>query len=73
MDTEVSFTSPTSELRQLEEQHRRYSEQLETLLQKPYLSAEEQLEETRLKKLKLQVKDRLMAHRQPPQNVYNVA
>lgn len=51
---------PDSELKELEAQHRRYSEQLEALVQKPYLSEDEQLEEVRLKKLKLHVKD-LMA------------
>lgn len=51
---------PDGELKKLEAQHRRYSEQLEALVQKPYLSEDEQLEEVRLKKLKLHVKD-LMA------------
>jgi hypothetical protein len=55
---------PGSEgLQELEAQHRRYSEQLEVLIQKPYLSEEEQLEEVRLKKLKLQVKDKMAAQR----------
>jgi uncharacterized protein YdcH (DUF465 family) len=50
-------------LRQLQEEHRRYSEQLEGLLQSSYLSAEEQMEEVRLKKLKLRVKDEIVGHR----------
>ena len=54
---------PDSELEQLKAQHRHYSELLEALNRKPYLSAEEQLEEVRLKKLKLHVKD-MMAARQ---------
>ncbi|HTV04021.1 MAG TPA: hypothetical protein VME86_01545 [Acidobacteriaceae bacterium] len=54
---------PDSELKQLEAQHRHYSELLEALIQKPYLSAEEQLEEVRLKKLKLHVKDLMFARR----------
>jgi hypothetical protein len=53
---------PDSELEQLKAQHRHYSEQLEALIQKPYLSAEEQLEEVRLKKLKLHIKDMMAAH-----------
>ncbi|HUY81175.1 MAG TPA: DUF465 domain-containing protein [Acidobacteriaceae bacterium] len=52
---------PDSELEQLQTQHRHYSEQLEALTHKPYLSAEEQLEEVRLKKLKLHVKDMMTA------------
>jgi hypothetical protein len=61
MDMET-FASPDSEvIRRLEEQHRHYSEKLESLLQKPYLSAEEELEEVRLKKLKLSVKDKMTA------------
>jgi uncharacterized protein YdcH (DUF465 family) len=50
-------------LRQLQEEHRRYSEQLEGLLQSSYLSAEQQMEEVRLKKLKLRVKDEMFGHR----------
>ncbi|MGB0125746.1 MAG: YdcH family protein [Silvibacterium sp.] len=48
---------------ELEAQHRHYSEQLDALIQKPYLSEEEQLEEVRLKKLKLRVKDEMAARR----------
>jgi uncharacterized protein YdcH (DUF465 family) len=50
-------------MRQLQEEHRRYSERLEGLLQSSYLSAEEQMEEVRLKKLKLRVKDEMVGHR----------
>jgi len=50
-------------LRRLQEEHRRYSERLEGFLQSPYLSAEEQMEEVRLKKLKLRVKDEIVGHR----------
>jgi len=63
MDMET-FGSPNSEaIHHLQEQHRHYSDKLESLLQKPYLSAEEQLEEVRLKKLKLYVKDQMEALR----------
>jgi hypothetical protein len=53
----------SEEIRHLEEQHRHYSKELETLLQKPWLSEEEQLEEIRLKKLKLHIKDQLTVRR----------
>jgi len=60
----------SEEINRLEAQHRHYSEQLETLIQKPYLSEQEQLEEIRLKKLKLYVKDQLVARRSSHQRAY---
>ncbi len=45
------------EFRRLAEEHSRYCQRLETLIQKRYLSDDEKLEEVRLKKLKLRVKD----------------
>jgi hypothetical protein len=50
-------------IRQLQEEHRRYSEQLDGLLQSAYPTAEVQLEEVRLKKLKLRTKDQIAGHR----------
>lgn len=49
------------DLRRLEEEHRHYAQQLEALLQKPYPSDEDKLEEVRLKKLKLRLKDQITA------------
>jgi len=63
MDLETSAFPNSEEIRRLEAEHRNYSEQLETLLQKPYLSEDEQLEEVRLKKLKLHTKDQIVARR----------
>lgn len=54
---ETQFSSLSAELDRLHEEHHRYAQQLEELLQKPYLSEDEQVEETRLKKLKLHAKD----------------
>ncbi len=45
--------------RQLAQEHANHSERLETLLHKAHLSDEEQLEEVRLKKLKLRLKDEM--------------
>jgi hypothetical protein len=59
MDMEINGSPNGEELRRLQEQHRHYSEKLESLLQKPYLSEDEKLEEVRLKKLKLRVKDEM--------------
>jgi hypothetical protein len=49
------------EIRSLEDQHRHYEQQLAALLAKPYLSEDEQLEEVRLKKIKLRIKDEIAA------------
>lgn len=54
---EVQVSALGAELDRLHEEHRRYAQQLEELLQKPYLSEDEQIEEIRLKKLKLHAKD----------------
>jgi hypothetical protein len=59
-------------IQELEARHRRYSEQLEALIQKPYLSEEEQLEEVKLKKLKLRVKDEMVARRNGQRQSYAV-
>ena len=59
MDMEPNGQPDSEEVRRLEQEHRHYSEKLEALLQKPWLSEDEQLEEVRLKKLKLHIKAQL--------------
>lgn len=51
----------SDEIIRLHAEHRRYAQRLEELVQKPYLSDDEQLEEVRLKKLKLHAKDLIYA------------
>lgn len=58
---EIQDGSLGEELGRLNAEHRSYAQRLEELIQKPYLSAEEQLEEVRLKKLKLHAKDLIYA------------
>jgi len=45
------------EFRRLAQEHTLYSQRLDSLIDKRYLTEDEKLEEVRLKKLKLKVKD----------------
>ena len=54
---EIKESTLSEEINRLHAEHRHYAQRLEELIQKPYLSAEEQIEEVRLKKLKLHAKD----------------
>jgi uncharacterized protein YdcH (DUF465 family) len=47
------------EFQKLAQEHTQYSKRLESLTQKRYLSEDEKLEEVRLKKLKLRLKDQM--------------
>ena len=47
------------EFRRLAQEHTHYAKRLDSLTQKRYLSEEEKLEEVRLKKLKLRLKDQM--------------
>jgi hypothetical protein len=58
---EVQVATLSEEIGRLQAEHRRYAQRLEELVQKPYLSEDEQLEEVRLKKLKLHAKDLIYA------------
>ena len=51
----------SEEFRRLAAQHSEYAHRLDDLETHPHLTYEEELEETRLKKLKLRVKDQMEA------------
>jgi uncharacterized protein len=55
--TQLVASNP--EYQRLSEQHSHYAAQLDQLSSKRYLTEQEQLEETRLKKLKLRLKDEM--------------
>ena len=58
---EIYDSTLSEEINRLHAEHRRYAQRLEELIQKPYLSDDEQLEEVKLKKLKLHAKDLIYA------------
>lgn len=47
------------EFRRLAQEHAQYSRRLESLIEKRYLTEDEKVEEVRLKKLKLHIKDQM--------------
>ena len=47
------------EFRRLAQEHTTYSQRLNSLIEKRYLTEDEKVEEVRLKKLKLRVKDQM--------------
>lgn len=61
MDSPVreQLMASSEEFRRLANEHTNYSQRLETLVTKKYLSEEEKIEEVRLKKLKLRLKDEM--------------
>ncbi len=58
---EIKESTLSEEIDRLQAEHRRYAQRLDELIEKPYLSQDEQLEEVRLKKLKLHAKDLIYA------------
>jgi uncharacterized protein len=48
------------EFQRLAQEHSQYSQRLESLTEKRYLTDDEKLEEVRLKKLKLRLKDQML-------------
>ena len=54
-----SLLASNEEFRHLVQEHAQYSQRLDYLWQKPYLSEDDKLEEVRLKKLKLRLKDQM--------------
>jgi uncharacterized protein YdcH (DUF465 family) len=60
-ELKAHLIAANEEFRQLASQHSEYARQLDSLESLPHLTYEQELEETRLKKLKLRLKDQMEA------------
>ena len=58
-DIRAQLLAGNDEFRRLAQEHTQYAQRLDSLIQKRYLSEDEKLEEVRLKKLKLRLKDEM--------------
>jgi len=60
-ELKAHLMATNEDFRRLAQQHSDYARKLESLESQPHLTDQEQLEETRLKKLKLRLKDQMEA------------
>ncbi len=63
----------SEEFRKLLQEHSQYSQRLDALIQKRFLTEDEKLEEVRLKKLKLRLKDQMELLEQQYRREHQVA
>ncbi len=60
-ELKAHLIATNEEYRRLAGQHSEFAKQLDALEAQPHLSMEQQVEETRLKKMKLRIKDQMEA------------
>ena len=74
MATQVrdQLLASNDEFRRLADEHSQYAQRLDSLIEKKYLSEDEKLEEVRLKKLKLRLKDQMESLEQQFRAVHQV-
>ena len=74
MATQVrdQLLASNDEFRRLADEHSQYSQRLDSLIHKKYLSEDEKLEEVRLKKLKLHLKDQMQSLEQKYRDSHQV-
>jgi uncharacterized protein YdcH (DUF465 family) len=72
-ELKAHLMATSEEFRKLSTQHCEYHKLLEALEAKPHLTEEEQIEEVRLKKLKLRLKDQMESIEQRFRSKQNMA
>jgi uncharacterized protein YdcH (DUF465 family) len=72
-DLREQLLASSDEFRRLAQEHSQYSQRLASLIDKRYLSEDEKLEEVRLKKLKLRLKDQMERIEQEYRRQHQVA
>ena len=73
LDPRDQLLASHDEFRKLAQEHTQYAQRLDSLTQKRYLTEDEKVEEVRLKKLKLRLKDQMQLIEQQYRGHHQVA